>query len=381
MFSNELVDTNSPEIRAIRGERQFLLENQLHEFKGLSYVDRFFKVRDTLFEGMRTTKGSSLNTFTSEYDILGRVSRELAATVYLPAFVQYIDAKEIEIANLDGDEKEKSGFRLATLVYLLGLTIHQSADGNTQGSNIIALSYLRQFCPEYTDKFFPIKYSKAASDEYLNYSMPVFESTLPPDLTPDDQQLFESIKKIRALVRKMEADPDNVALMKKDYAEYEKVATNQLRQLMQMIQSETQFQFSDEVYKKLDKNYGSAAADANQEIATHLTNKYSKYTFSPWGASSDRDDSKAQQKHLLTTVLSEPEGSKFLDRYIQLGAEKMLNNLEELSEDQKKNREFIAITNTLQQLEHEFKRVLSLEDRAKHQEQHQLTVQKGVPGA
>lgn len=110
----------------------------------------------------------------------------------MPAFVKFIDDQEEEIAAFENGKKEGSGFRLAVLVYLLGLTIHQSVDGNTQSANIISLSYIHQFCPDYKENFFPIKYiSNNDSDDYLKVPFPDFDSTLPPDLSDKHREDFE----------------------------------------------------------------------------------------------------------------------------------------------------------------------------------------------
>lgn len=371
------VDTNADEHRTTRGLRQFELEKNLHQFNGLSYVERFFLVRDTIFAGMNNIMGTSLNTLISNAEVRGRISRELVANDYLPAFVKYVDTREEKLASLSTEAQAESGFRFAMLVYLLSLTIHQSIDGNTQSANIITLSYIRQFCPDYRNNFIPIKYKDLdITTNYLKVPFLVFESTLSPDMTEKDETLRKQISEIRKLTRLIENDPQNINLMRVDYDEFQKLASEKLRVLIDNIKNEFGFIFSKAIDTKLnDNDYGMVALNACKEIAAFLNKKYPGYTVSSWGFASDKDDRIAQQKHLLTVTLLEPRGNDFLDLYLQIGGETLLTQPQEISENNQKALSYIAIVKALMHYETEFKRVLDSENEAQHQSDHDAALQ------
>ena len=139
-----------------------------------------------------------------------------------------------------------------------------------------------------------------------------------------------------------------------------------LSSLIDRLQLETGFSFSEKVTRKLAENdYSLCGYNVRSEIANHLNTQYPQYRVSEWGVSSDKFDTQAQETYLLTTVLAQPEGKKFLDLFIEIGGSELVKNLQQ-SGDTRIIKDLIVVAKTFSAYEKEFKRVLESEDSLTH---------------
>ena len=175
------VDTNQEPTRVQRALNQFDFYGiegspQTHKvtFKdiiGLPLRERLGKVRQALYP--RTTPAGQINfdkvdtgvdfqqVVSRKRWILGKFYPDIALVEenLLPNLCALVDSLEKVIGGLDETMQKLIALRLASFLYIFGIYLHPSADGNGQTFQCAALSYLHQFNPDLRQRYFPIKYS------------------------------------------------------------------------------------------------------------------------------------------------------------------------------------------------------------------------------
>ncbi len=301
-------------------------------------------------------------------------NRRMVSERLLPSFYKFIDSHEDSIAReKDESKRAEMGKRLAVLSYFGGILIHQAPDGNGQTNKLISLSYIRQFCPQFRNNFFPIKYDNGYKKGSLyndeddlrgfrkDYISSV-KSTLPPKLPEEDKKLFNKVKAIRDV--QDEADSNFV-----DMSTYRAKLNSQIPALREVVES-FGVKLSERTlkYEKGDKPE-FFLLDLRQDIAEHLNNKYPGYHFSFWGDFGPTHDSVAGKEFVLTALLTEPDGLKALDRYVR-GGVKALRNYQPVVGGDKRRGFYGQTANAFEFLEREFDRVLTRETKEVHDEKH-----------
>lgn len=368
-------DLDSVESRGERGERQYEFEHGLADLRGQSIVERFFAIRDAIFFDSLSKLSSRLDILVSDNDVKGYPSRELVAEKYLPALYVLADSIHEDLAKLDEDTRADKGFRLAVINYICGILIHQATDGNGQTQKLLSLSYIREFCPEYNDHYFPIKYVPRYHDDTLYKATDDFEvfkfkvdSTLPPQIDQNAQKIFDYVKKLRLLETQSEADPENLELMGNDYGAYEKKVLALYVSVYEEIQTELGISFSNIVRESKERNQPARFnLNLRRELTSLLNKKYPGYFFSEFGDIPPYAETKEEREFILSVLLTEPEGLEAIKIFIYSGSDEMKRYVEQLS----LRRKFLLnMVITFEEVEVDMDRVLAQETQEIHDEKY-----------
>ncbi|MBD3300466.1 MAG: hypothetical protein GF347_03885, partial [Candidatus Moranbacteria bacterium] len=164
-YKEEAIDAESLLIRYRRGLNQFLAEERIFDFcKDKSLKQRFFFVRKKIFDGIPNIHGHDPLEFVRAVNAPGLVSCFYLKNYFIDEFYRFVDDQEARIKRERSEIiRNKKVFRLTVLIYFLGILNHQSVDGNGQTFRLLALSYIREHCPDYKNAFFPIKYDADSS--------------------------------------------------------------------------------------------------------------------------------------------------------------------------------------------------------------------------
>jgi hypothetical protein len=142
----------------------------------------------------------SIDNGAEDYPDLRLTAKEL-----FPNLCKTIDECEDTIETFSASEKAEAGRRLATVLLVLGITIHPSIDGNGQTFKCLTLSYLHQLDPSLRDNFFPIKYSqllmKQDRDLTLRFKGIIADLDLPdiPAQSEEDQKIVDFMEELNNL--------------------------------------------------------------------------------------------------------------------------------------------------------------------------------------
>lgn len=374
------VDTNSNAIRNKRGERQYTFEKNLSKLYGTSIMERFFTIRDYLYEGWLSLNGWKLDMLITDGQAPNYPDRYSVATYYLPTFYRLIDdIYEKNLINISNyEEKQNSGFRLSVITYVINILIHQSADGNGQTSKLMSLSYIHEFVPELRNNFFPIKYEVSSSNNPLyNPYDDIFswfekfdvESTLPPVIQNSDKKIFNIMK----LISDLDIQAKQYSYLKKlvlvDHKAFQERMRAEYFSLAKKIEEISDISILAEMLQHKD-DYIMCSAKAKEIILGYLNYKYQGYHFSESGDEKPSRDSVHRKKFILTMLLMEEEGLNLLRSYIIFGTKRTKEKIKKFN-NQKKANFYESALNVFITYEQDFRRVLLAENINKHKKKYQ----------
>jgi hypothetical protein len=204
---------NSRAQRAIQQHEFYTTEkNGLKATFGKSVVERYFQIRDALFPpdtykwmhrvGVRPAMlvSRSIDMGGEDYPHLNELSEEL-----LPNFFKLVDEYHDELQRIGEDSREQLVMRFAAALYVIGITLHASIDGNGQTYQCLVLSYIHEFLPQYRNNFFPLKYSqeklidpggKGVIKTRFREEFGKIEVPPPKGKTPEDQKVIEYMHRV-----------------------------------------------------------------------------------------------------------------------------------------------------------------------------------------
>jgi len=307
--------------RSVRSESQFEKEDELVlGLKGESAPDRFVRIRGELYHEFMNIHGVKRDILSRDCELTDYPGAQRVAEVYLPSLYRFVDSEHGRISQLSESEKSEQGKRLAVVLYLLSLTIHQANDGNNQTTEIMTLSYLREFCPEYTESYFPIKYGGEEpihKSKLLSVSedgMLAIEDTSPIELKEEDLRRMDVINGLRTKKRELE---HKLTEGNYTYEAYKSEIGQYLDGLLKSYSdSESEdFQF---VRTKLEEGKSPVAVTAFlQYLASEIVVNNPGYSMT-WTGHSLRSRA-AVRTYIAEVLLNTPEGMAVLGAYVDDG--------------------------------------------------------------
>ncbi len=367
-------DLNENQNRAIRGERQFEFENNLDKLEGEPIGERFLTIRQALFKDVLVEGGLRMDQLISEKAPPTYPDRNLLAESLLPNYYKLVDDLHDQISSEENpQQKAEMGKRLAVLTYFVGVTLHQAPDGNGQTNKLISLSYIHEFCPQYKENFFPVKYDDGATDDSsydhtsdLRWNSKSYfgklKSTLPPIIREDDQKQFNIIKQIREIDKRSN-------IVGNPPEGWTNRQSESKRMLLDLISS-SDIQISEETRENLGQSDpGGISLDIRTDISDVLDKKYPGYHFSVWGDSPPTADSTIAKEFAMTALLTEPDGRNVLEAYVKGGTNAAKSYEPEVGGERMKLF-YTDTSDTLTFLEGEFDRVIGTETKSIHIQKH-----------
>jgi hypothetical protein len=329
------IDFDDQEIRLARGIAQYKKEDTLiGQLKGLSAPERFIEIRKSLYSGFGNIKGEHISHLIRDDNIYGYPHTERLAEVYVPAFYKFVDQKYEQLLEIpEGEDRESRAMRFAAVVYLLSLTTHHAKDGNNQSSELMALSYIREFCPKYAKSYFPIKYGledpkhKKDLGEVYKRGLGTIDETSPILLSGKDSQLLDRLQNIsrqeHVLWNKMSEVGYTSDNWRADLNEY----VNKLLEEDGGVIAKDQV---DNVRFKLDDGNPFDALDLYARYVAQkvsLNNPGYSVGFTGVGTSSES----ARRNYILEVLLNTDEGQGILSAYIDGGEEAVIQTLDNIA--------------------------------------------------
>lgn len=356
---HDFVDTSDPDVRKQRAHNQYKYEQTMDvRLRGMSLVDRFFDIRDHIFGPLGNVKGSKPAEWIRNHPIPGHPNPEKILKDLLPKLYQFIDRTDELLSQMDDKGKlEEMGFRLSVVVYLMNVAIHPSTDGNGQTSRLLALSYIHEHCPNYKDKFFPLKWGE-------NFEESDVDSAL---MTP------------RAVTKNMRTpDPENITLEDKDLLERMRKLSKERHRLEEKFNDDgfTTEMNNSELARAIDElNLAEFITNLDAEPYLHafqilrslpakLREKYPGYEFSVFG----QDSEQSTRNLLLDFLLQTDEGLLLLANYIEKGLDGVLPR----QDDDRATRTLMLLNH----FETGFKQIL--ESKAVHDQKYQESLDRTV---
>lgn len=164
------VDTDLPKNRLKRAINHYQFEQTVLPVTfGLTFKERFLLIRASLFKGFSNISGEDYKKLLSEGKVLSDSRAQIedefmpsneAAEVAIEGYMATIDSWYQDIQALpEGRDKKEAAFRMLAALFVIGVLIHPTRDGNGQTFKGVTLSYLHDLLPEMRDYFIPIKYT------------------------------------------------------------------------------------------------------------------------------------------------------------------------------------------------------------------------------
>lgn len=195
------------------------------------YINPIYPVHPLQFSGRR------INKLTDSY-----VRSEHTKKMQLDLF-SVIDESCEEIANLhDSKQKSEATFRLASVLYTIGILIHPANDANNQTLKCMVTSYIQDLDAQHRGRYFPIKISQVSKTQKHDIETkfsPVFGSITPEPINPADHEETEMLKLINELKRIQLEYDDITALNKRSTEAVSRFRqTHNVQELEKLLESE-----------------------------------------------------------------------------------------------------------------------------------------------
>lgn len=353
-------DTNSLLQRYVRGVDQYKFEKKsLPTLNGANWKERWTTIRNALFKQHNQENLISLTT-PRETEIKDYPNPKLVDELYRPALERFTDGVEANLPN-EAQQSEK-GFRLAVVNYVLGILMHPSLDGNGQTFRLLALSYIHEHCPEFSDKYLPIKYTADPSetkirgwDEARLHKVKMGYPNI-EQMSEEDQKLLECFHETCGIGLKVMREGNDVS--SDHLGDWREKRTNELVNNIMAKVGVTMEQV-------MPKGIYLPDVALAKYIGTILAERYPGYSFEMY------PDKKHEKMYLLTASLTTPSGLHALRSFIDTGS----CGIEGENLDPENNA-LMILDGFLSVTEKQLKEVMSAETAIKHDTRHQRQVIK-----
>jgi hypothetical protein len=372
-------DTNSPEVRLNRAIKQIQLEKDLKQkTSGTSLTERHSHIRDVLFgEYGHIAQGQHPTQLIRDRAIPEYPKPLVLAEKIVPNIYKFIDEQQARISHLPPQEQDVQGFRLAILEYLLTITAHQDADGNGQTNRLVALSYIREFCPRWDNHFLPTKYTDEwEKDEAIKAFSPLLftdsSAVIPIDIEPTDYDTFQQIRSEYIQAR----DRIDTELKTADGNNQPYDIIGREKQLAEEIMTRLIAQGVPLDPNQIRQTYPNLTPYSIYDaITTMLSHKYPDGYFGWLG-----HNRAAAKTNLLKILITRPEGQHVLQQYLEQGSEFIFNYQPETDPHNQIKPSYEKTSLALTFLENEFARLLTQETQDRHLAKFQKATQNPIQG-
>lgn len=309
-------DIENEETRASRGTAQYQNEIEiLRDSTHLSAPERYLLIRNKIFGKYQEIQKDSPTALVRNIDVTAYPDGKRVGEVYLPKFFKLLDNLEEAVQHLDGKQQSEQGLRLAATCRLLGILVHNAPDGNYQTNELMTLSYIKEFCPEYSESFFPIKYTSEDPEHKkalgsISINMLKTGDSLPLTMDLEDKSLLALSPQIMETVYR--PDQDKISL--------EERTQNIKNYLIDILPQLNDAGLStDGIKEKIESAtfYSNAVVEVTGAIARHINSKYPGHTVLSTGFGSKNEAHMG--KAYLELFLNTTQGRDAIREYVLMG--------------------------------------------------------------
>lgn len=335
-----MVDTNTEQSRLKRAVNQYEFENNgLAQTHGKKFKERFFAIRQAIFRDFANVQGEDVSRLAREGKIISDNRKKIEIS---DQFVPLTDAAEeamsmieskidewyqrIKSMNIEKDKIQEMVQRFLSVLYVAGVTIQPTTDGNKQTFKVLVSSYMHDLLPETADLYPPMQQTDAdhSQDKDMGITFvggalahPDLDlTTIPvPPFEPNEEDEV-SVLSALALANKTNKMQISSNASDADFDQLEKKKAQIIFKIAQALAHETKSKIFDRVQR--EAVIPSSAKGCLQQAALEYFIKKKKYDYWQIFATifPGFEPKIARSTWAVKTLWASKEGIKFVEEYI-----------------------------------------------------------------
>jgi hypothetical protein len=346
LFSNnpnslsEMVNTDTEQSRLKRAINQHAFEkNGLSQTHGKTFRERFFAIRQAIFRDFANVQGEDVSRLAREGKIISDNRKKIEVS---DQFVPLTDSAEdamtmieakidewyqrIKSENIDKDTMQEMVQRFLSVLYVAGVTIQPTTDGNKQTFKVLVSSYMHDLLPETAGIFPPMQQTDADHSQKKDMGITFVGGNLaPPDLDlttipvpPFEPNEEDEVSVLSALTlanktnkMRISADASDV-----EFDQFEKKKAHLISKIAQALSYETKSKIFDKVQQEI--LMPSSAKGCLQRAALEFFIRKQKYDYWQIFATifPGFEPKIARASWAVKTLWGSKDGVKFVEEYI-----------------------------------------------------------------